>query len=76
MKPFLLFVIDWNAKRFSVEGPMLDDTPWVNAVVAAQGAGRNVTCCTASQSNAQAAAESWRAEHAHELAESGSIVIR
>lgn len=44
--PFYLNVTDDDEKTFSVEGPMSDDTPWVNAVRRAQDAGREVRCHT------------------------------
>lgn len=45
-KEFLLVIKDDDAKVFSVEGPMLDDTPWIDRVVAAQKSGRSVRCET------------------------------
>ena len=44
MNPFLLVVMDHDKREFAVEGPMLDDTPWINAVVAAQVRGKNIRC--------------------------------
>jgi hypothetical protein len=35
-KSFFLYVVDRDKGEFTVEGPMADDTPWTNGVVAAQ----------------------------------------
>lgn len=53
-KTFLLVIKDDDARVFSVEGPMLDDTPWINRVVAAQKSGRSVRCETPSASLSKA----------------------
>lgn len=43
-EPFILIVTDRDERTFSVEGPMADDNPWSDAVVAAQKSGRQVNC--------------------------------
>jgi hypothetical protein len=53
--PFLLVVIDDEKREFVVEGPMMDDTPWINAIVAAQDKGRKVRCFNPGNMDALAA---------------------
>jgi hypothetical protein len=38
--PFFLIVADRDKRVFTVEGPMVDDTEWNEAVDRAQGEGR------------------------------------
>ena len=45
-REFLLVVTDRDKNIFTVEGPMSDDTRWIEAVCAAQDAGRRVNCHT------------------------------
>ena len=40
----MLVVVDTDHKKYSVEGPMRDDTPWISAVRRAQEEGRQVKC--------------------------------
>jgi len=42
--PLHLLVIDDDQNKFTLEGPMIDDTPWHDAVRAARAAGRNLRC--------------------------------
>lgn len=42
--PFVVIVRDDDAKTFSVEGPVADDTRWGKIVSDAQKDGRNVRC--------------------------------
>ena len=44
--PFMLVVVDEDHAKFSVEGPMRDDTLWNRAVCRAQDEGRRVRCYT------------------------------
>ena len=44
--PFMLVVVDEDHEKFSVEGPMRDDTLWTSAVSRAQDEGRRVRCYT------------------------------
>lgn len=53
--PFLLVIVDEDNRTFTVEGPMVDDTRWNEAVGDARTAGRNVLCFIA-HSHASAAA--------------------
>jgi len=39
---FFLIIIDEDRNEFSVEGPMVDDSWWIEAVVAAQKSGHRV----------------------------------
>ena len=61
-QPFVLIVVDHDAKEFCIEGPMVDDRSWNDAVCDAQEAGRNVSCHTPggdARSNVDVAAESF-----------------
>lgn len=58
--PFLLVIIDEDAKTFSVEGPMIDDRSWNDAIWNARQAGRMVRCFS-TQSD-EAAAIRWGQE--------------
>lgn len=42
IEPFTLIVTDRDEKTFSIEGPMVDDDPWSDAVVGAQKLSRQV----------------------------------
>ena len=44
---FLLVIVDEDHRTFTVEGPMVDDTRWNEAVCNARTAGRNVRCLIA-----------------------------
>jgi hypothetical protein len=41
---FLLVIIDHETGRFTLEGPMIDDLPWVDEIVFARRAGRQISC--------------------------------
>jgi|HubBroStandDraft_1064217.scaffolds.fasta_scaffold00009_82 hypothetical protein len=41
---FLLVILDHDTGRFTLEGPMTDDGPWVNEIVFARRAGRRISC--------------------------------
>jgi hypothetical protein len=41
---FLLIILDHDTGRFTMEGPMTDDGPWVNEIVFARRAGRRISC--------------------------------
>ena len=41
---FLLVIIDHETGRFTLEGPMIDDLPWVYEIVCARRAGRQISC--------------------------------
>lgn len=62
----MLIVTDRDAKTFSVEGPMTDDTLWNTAVCAAQSEWRQVNCHTPrddARSNVERAAQVYRASY-------------
>jgi len=42
--PFLLVVVDHDTGRFTIEGPMCDGEAWASEVMAAQRAGRRISC--------------------------------
>ena len=42
--PFLLVVVDHDTGRFTIEGPMRDDQPWVEEILRARKAERDITC--------------------------------
>ena len=62
-KPFFLVLRDDGANTFSVEGPMIDDSPWVSQVVTAQRAGRKVRCVVATGATREACIKSWLASN-------------
>jgi hypothetical protein len=41
-KPFYVFLIDEDKNTFNIEGPMTDDTVWLEKGANAQNKGRNV----------------------------------
>ena len=43
-EPFFLIVTDFDARRFSVEGPMTDNAPWNLAAGRAREKDRHVQC--------------------------------
>lgn len=42
--PFLLVILDHDTGRFTMEGPMTDDRPWLDEIVFARRAGRRISC--------------------------------
>ena len=58
-KPFFLILRDDSANTFSVEGPMIDDRPWVSQIVTAQRAGRKVRCVVATGATREACITDW-----------------
>jgi len=71
--PFFLIVADRDKRVFTVEGPMLDDTAWSEAVGRAQKEGRRVSCCGAGSDRSRAEKD-YAASSRFQLAPSGSIV--
>ncbi|MGD1157200.1 MAG: hypothetical protein ABSA41_15400 [Terriglobia bacterium] len=71
--PFFLVVADWDNRVFTVEGPMIDDTPWNKAVVRAQEAGRNVKCCNGGSAQDEAVS-AYRRAYGLRFVEPGIIV--
>src|SRR5919106_111661 len=59
-EPFLLAVVDEDKGVFTIEGPMIDDTPWNHAVCCAQNAGRHVRCFTTRPNRTEARAKLQR----------------
>ncbi len=41
---FLLMIIDHETGRFTLEGPMTNDLPWVHEIAQARRAGRHISC--------------------------------
>ena len=72
-RPFFLIVSDWDKRVFTVEGPMTDDRPWNKAVARAQGAGRQVKCCSGG-SNRDEAIRAYGGAFGLKFVERGSIV--
>lgn len=62
-KPFFLILRDDNAGTFSVEGPMIDDRPWVSQIVTAQRAGRKVRCVVATGVTREECIKNWLASN-------------
>jgi hypothetical protein len=71
--PFFLIVADRDKRVFTVEGPMVDDTEWNEAVGRAKREGRQVTCCGAGSDRCRAEKD-YAAASRFQLAPSGSIV--
>jgi hypothetical protein len=70
---FFLIVADRDKRVFTVEGPMVDDAEWNEAVGRAQKEGRRVTCCGAGSDRCRAEKD-YAAASRFQLAPSGSIV--
>jgi hypothetical protein len=70
---FLLAVVDHDTERFTIEGPMSDDRPWVSEILRAQRAGRRITCCVVNGTAAEAIAV-WQQAYGCAIWPSGSIV--
>src|SRR6266542_5353516 len=73
--PFFLVVADSDNGVFTVEGPMIDDTPWNRAVVRAQKAGRNVKCSNGGRDRNEAV-KAFRQAYGLRFVEPGSIYGR
>ncbi len=71
--PFFLIVADRDRRVFTVEGPMVDDTAWNEAVGRAQKEGRRVTFCGAG-CDRFCAEKDYAAASRFQIAPSGSIV--
>jgi len=78
IEPFTLIVIDRDEKTFSVEGLMIDDDPWTDAVIEAQNCGRQVNCHVpggAARSSVKVAAHVYAQEYSEvRQVPAGSIV--
>lgn len=71
--PFFLIVADRDKRVFTVEGPMVDDAEWNEAVGRAQREGRNVMCCGVGSDRCRAEKD-YAAASRFQLAPCGSIV--
>ena len=71
--PFFLIVADRDKRVFTVEGPVVDDTEWNEAVGRAQREGRNVMCSSVGSDRSRAEMD-YAAASRFQLAPSGSIV--
>ena len=56
---FYLVVVDHDEKRFSVEGPMLDDSAWIDKIVVLQESGRDIRCFTTPDGSAETSAAEY-----------------
>ena len=75
VKPFLLVVVDRDKSEFAIEGPMTDDRPWNDVVVAAQNSGRRVICHMPGEGQTkEAVAQSMTTASGLKLVPPGSIV--
>ena len=72
-KPVVMIIADHTARTFSVQGPMMDDSKWTNAVAKAIDSGRNVNCSTA-EITAEQAAKDYIRDYGYKQVPSGSIV--
>ena len=41
---FYMIIVNWDTRKFSVRGPMTDDTAWTNIVREAQKSGVHCNC--------------------------------
>ena len=73
-RQFVLVVVDRDVGEFTIEGPMIDDRPWNNAVVDAQRVGRNLRCFSMGDLAPEAAAAEWQAKYGGIRLAAGSIV--
>jgi hypothetical protein len=71
--PFFLIVADRDKRVFTVEGPMVDDMEWNEAVGRAKREGRNVMCSSVGCDRSRAEKD-YAAASRFQLAPSGSIV--
>lgn len=78
MKPFVFVVLDHDKKEFSVEGPMLDDSPWNAAIAKARKADRNITCSVPGEepdlSSVETAANACARQYRYKRVLAGAIV--
>ena len=75
VKPFFLVVTDGDHHRFTVEGPMSDDTRWVDAVVREQGKQKAINCHSTSGTSVDAVAATYaNANPTMQRTPAGSIV--
>lgn len=71
---FHLVIVDEDRSTFAVEGPMLDDTTWNNAVCEAQQSGRRVRCFSTGADRPEAIR--YQQSQGLVLVESGAILRR
>ena len=77
IEPFVLIVTDRDKREFTVEGPMVDDTPWNGVVVRAQEEGRQVNCHVPggeARSSVRLAVEAYQREYGFTPVPPGSVV--
>lgn len=72
--PFYLAVVDDDNKVFSIEGPMVDDTPWIDSVVSEQEKGKAVRCFTLG-SDPDTAADELKKQYGWQPLDQGSILV-
>ena len=75
-RPFHLPIADHDRKEYSIEGPLSDDNPTMEAVTRAKKAGRDVQCGEGYPSEELAAEECRRAYVGYRRVPAGSIVKR
>ncbi len=75
ISPFFMCVVDSDREIFSIEGPMVNDEPWNEAVCKAQSSGRAVRCFSLpGEADHKALEKSYAAQTSLEAKEPGSIV--
>jgi hypothetical protein len=71
---FYLIVVDRDRGEFTVEGPMANDAAWSKAVIAAQKAGRQITCSTAGPGTYGEISERFKTQSGHKQRLPGSLL--
>jgi hypothetical protein len=75
VKQFLLIIRDDDKGTFSVEGPMINDEPWNDAVVRAQEEGRRIRCSSVDgETNLEQLKRSYASQYSLLNVPPGSIV--
>jgi len=75
--PFYLTVVDNDSNTFRIEGPMVDDRPWNDAVVEAQEQGRRVTCSSSpADERRQSDIISYQQKLGHRMCEPHEVIVR
>ena len=57
--PLILAIVDHDTKRFTIEGPIANDEPWVMEIARAQKAGRRITFSLTEENALEDAVALW-----------------
>lgn len=72
--PLLLAIVDHDTGRFTFEGPVFDDEPWVTEISRAQKAGRKIEFALVEENTVNDPTLPWRAAFGYEEWPSKSII--